>query len=49
MIMPRLKNKATKIAWSILGVPLAMKKPQKTAKQKYAEKFMNNEETQRVR
>ncbi len=47
--MPRLKGKATKIAWAILGEPTALKQPQKTPKQRRDDKRMQVEETSRVR
>jgi hypothetical protein len=47
--MPRVKNKATKIAWSILGEPLALQQPRKTKEQKQRDKRLTFEETTRVR
>jgi hypothetical protein len=48
-VMPRLRGKATKIAWAILGKPLAMDKPHKSEKQSKIEKQLVFEETTRVR
>lgn len=48
-VMPRVLNKATKIAWAILGKPLAMQKPHKTQKGARIEKQLVFEETTRVR
>lgn len=47
--MPRVNGKATKIAWSILGKPLAMNTPQKSTKDSKLEKQLVFEETTRVR
>lgn len=47
--MPRLPGKATKIAWSILGKPLAMQQPHKGPKDSRIEKQLVFEETTRVR
>ena len=45
--MPRLKGKATKIAYAILGIPDNMKKD--TKKDKYLEQRLVFDETSRVR
>lgn len=45
---PRPNNKATKIAWNILGIPDNIKF-RRTKEQKRINKRLNFEETQRVR
>ena len=47
--MPRVKGKATKIAWALLGKPLAMNDPHPSAKDKQRDKRLVFEETTRVR
>ena len=49
MIMPRPKGKAERIAWAILGKPLAMQKSKKSSKRADIEKRLVFEETTRVR
>lgn len=49
MIMPRPKGKAEKIAWAILGKPLAMQKSKKSLKRGQIEERLVFEETTRVR
>jgi hypothetical protein len=46
--MPRMSNKATKIAYKILGIP-ANVQSKKTKKQKKLEEALTAEETVRVR
>jgi len=46
--VPRVKGKATQIAWKILGVPLNMQS-KKTPNQKKISKRLTFEETTRVR
>ena len=48
-VMPRVNGKATKIAWAILGKPLAMQEPRKSKKGSKIEKQLIFEETTRVR
>jgi hypothetical protein len=48
-VMPRVKGKATKIAWAILGKPLVFGKPSKTSKQRKEDKVLSVQETSRVR
>lgn len=47
--MPRVNGKATKIAWALLGKPLAMDKPHPSYKDSRREKQLVFEETTRVR
>ena len=47
-VMPRVNNKATKIAWSIIGKPLSMN-VKKDKHQKNINKRLVFEETTRVR
>lgn len=47
--MPRLPGKSTKIAWSILGKPIALQEPKKSAKQSHIERLLVFQETTRVR
>lgn len=47
--MPRPKGKAEKIAWAILGKPLAMQKSKKSPRRAETEKRLVFEETTRVR
>jgi hypothetical protein len=47
--MPRSKGKATKIAWAILGEPLAMKQKKRDYRKDKVEKQLVFEETTRVR
>ena len=49
MIMPRPKGKAERIAWAILGKPLAMQKSKKSPRRTEIEKRLVFEETTRVR
>jgi hypothetical protein len=48
-VMPRLKGKSTKIAWAILGKPLAMQEQKKSGLQAKIDKQLIFEETTRVR
>ncbi len=47
--MPRPKGKAERIAWAILGKPLAMQKSKKSPKRAKVEERLVFEETTRVR
>jgi hypothetical protein len=47
--MPRMKGKATKIAYKILGVPANLRKEQKSKEQKKIDKRLLFEETSRAR
>lgn len=47
--MPRVKGKATRIAWSIIGKPLVFDTPQKTEKQRQVDKRLWVDFTARVR
>jgi len=49
VIMPRPKGKAEKIAWAILGKPLAMQKGKRSPRKEQIDKRLVFEETVRVR
>lgn len=47
--MPRPQGKAEKIAWAIIGRPVALQKPKRSQKKGNVEKQLVFEETTRVR
>jgi len=48
-VMPRIKGKAERIAYEILGIPINMRNKRRTAKHSKIKKRLNFEETRLVR